>query len=379
MKKYLNFLSIICLLTGCKETKQQQIAIQDLPVITLQEGSATTYQSYPASIEGILNIEIRPQVTGILDRTFVDDGQLVKKGQPLFAIESAPFRERVNSAKAAYRAAKGALEHAQIEINKITPLVANQVVSDFQLKTALSAKETAQGNLEQAKAEIAEASINLGYTIIKAPANGYIGRLLRKQGSLIGPADPTPLTELSDVHKVHVFFAMGESDFILFKTNYPGRTLEEKIKGLPEVELITSDDSTFKTKGKVDIINGQFDRNTGAITFRATFENQDRTLRSGNTGKVKLGLKFEDQLIVPQSATLEMQDQTFVYALDGKNKVSKRLIAISGVSGTNYIIRPELSSGLKKGDRIVSNGFDHLHEGDVIKPVQPANQPVIKN
>ena len=362
------FAFIALVLFGCSTPPLPAVVVQSLPVLRINSGDETTYELYPASVEGRDNIEIRPQVSGVLEKIFVDEGAYVHAGQPLFKIDEAPFRERLNNAQSTLRAASGSLANAQLEIEKLTPLVAGKVVSDYQLKTAESARETALGNVGQAQADLATAKINLGYTLIKAPLNGFIGRLLRKKGSLVSPADPSPLTELSDVHDVHVYFALGEHDFIQFKSQYPGKTLADKIAHLPPVELILADDSAYSIKGKIDLIDGQFDKNTGTITVRATFQNPDGLIRSGNTGKIKLGLKLSNQLIVPQSATMELQDQTFVFLVEKNNKVTKVPIVISGKSGTNYLVK----EGLKAGDLIVSSGYDHLHEGDLIKP-QPAN------
>jgi RND family efflux transporter MFP subunit len=365
----IQYLFFIAFLASCAgKPAPVAMAPQELPVIQINSGDATTYEDYPASVEGAVNVEIRPQITGILDHIFVDDGAYVTKGEPLFRIDEAPFREKLNNAKASLHAAKGSLSNAELEIEKLTPLVAGKVISDYQLRTAQSVREVALGNVEQAKADIETAKINLGYTLIKAPVSGYIGRLLRKEGSIVGPADPSPLTDLSDVHEVHVFFALGEFDFIRFKSQYAGSTLSDKIKKLPPVELILADDSAFAAKGKIDLINGQFDNNTGAITVRATFKNENGLLRSGNTGKIRLGLKLSNQMIVPQSATQEMQDKVFVFLVDNSNKVMKKVITISGKSGANYLVK----DGLKAGDRIVYRGYDHLHEGDVISPQKAA-------
>jgi len=370
-------LLLLPFLVSCASKPAPKEAPQTLPVITIGTTSATTYQFYPASVEGTDNVEIRPQVSGILEKVFVDDGAFVKAGEPMFLIEQAPFIQKLNNAKASYHTAQGALSNAQLEIDKLTPLVSGKVISDFQLRTAQSLKEVAVGNEEQASADIATAKINLGYTLIKAPMSGFIGRLLRKRGSLISPLDPSPLTSLSDVHNVHVYFALGEYDFIRFKEQYPGATIAEKIKHLPSVELMLANDSAYAQKGKIDLIDGEFDKNTGAITVRASFPNQDGLLRSGNTGKVKLGLSFSNQTVVPQSATQEMQDKVFVFLVGSDNKVSKQLITISAKSGTDYLV----SKGLKPGDKIVSRGYDHLHEGDLIqpKPTAVANTLVSNN
>lgn len=345
-----------------------------LPVAQIASGNQTTHQEYPASIEGTVNVEIRPQVDGTLDKVFVDEGAYVSKGQPLFKINDQPYREQLNNAIAGLHAAEGNVLNAQLEIDKLTPLVQNKVVSDFQLKTAKAALKVATANVEQAKAAVAAAQINVGYTTIKAPVNGYIGRLLKKQGSLVSHTDVQALTDLSDVHEVHVYFALGEADFINFKAQYPGTTLQDKLKNLPSVALLLADNTTYPREGKIDMIDGQFDKNTGAITVRASFPNTQGLLRSGNTGKVRLSLNHTNAIIVPESATIEMQDKIFVYSVNDSNKVSKQAITVVGKNGSNYLVK----DGVKAGDRIVLSGIDHLQEGEVINP-QVAKPAIAKN
>jgi membrane fusion protein (multidrug efflux system) len=345
-----------------------------LPVAEIHTASITTYQEYPASVEGAVNVEIRPQVSGSLDKVFVDEGALVHAGEPLFKINDQPYRAQLNNALASQHAAEGALANAQLEIDKLTPLVQNKVVSDYQLKTAKATYDIAKANIEQAKANVSTAQINLGYTLIKAPVNGYIGRLLKKQGSLVAPQDAEALTQLSDVHDVHVYFALGEKDFVNFKEQYPGETLKDKLKGVPSVSLLLADNSEYAIKGKIDMIDGQFDKNTGAITLRASFPNAQGLLRSGNTGKIRLSLLHTDALLVPESATIEMQDKVFVFALADSNKVKKVAISIVGKNGDNYLVK----DGVKVGDQIVLSGIDHLQEGAKIVP-QRATDKVAKN
>jgi membrane fusion protein (multidrug efflux system) len=345
-----------------------------LPVAVVHAESVTTYQEYPASVEGAVNVEIRPQVSGSLDKVFVDEGALVTAGQPLFKINDQPYRAQLNNALATQHAAEGALATAQLEIDKLTPLVQNKVISDYQLRSAKAAYDIAKANIEQAKANVSTAQINLGYTLIKAPVNGYIGRLLKKQGSLVAPQDVDALTQLSDVHDVHVYFALGEKDFVNFKEQYPGATLKDKLKQLPSVSLLLADNSEYAIKGKIDMIDGQFDKTTGAITVRASFPNTQGLLRSGNTGKIRLSLNHNNALTVPESATVEMQDKVFVFALADSNKVKKVAITIDGKDGENYIVK----DGLKAGDQIVLSGIDHLQEGAKIIP-QKATDKVAKN
>ncbi|MCQ6959535.1 efflux RND transporter periplasmic adaptor subunit [Mucilaginibacter aquariorum] len=344
-----------------------------LPVATVATGNQTTYQEYPASIEGTVNVEVRPQVSGSLDKVFVDEGAFVNAGQPIFKINEQPYRAALNNALASLHAAEAALGNAQIEVDKLTPLVANKVVSDYQLKTAKATYQVAKANIESAKANVATAQINLGYTLIKAPVSGYIGRLLKKQGSLVSPQDVEALTQLSDVHDVHVYFSLGEKDFVGFKDQYEGATLKDKLKHLPSVSLLLADGSEYAKQGKIDVIDGQFDKTTGAITVRATFANPQGLLRSGNTGKVRLSLQHNNALIIPQSATIDMQDKVFVYALADSNKVKKSPITIIGTSGENYLVK----DGVKAGDQIVLSGIDKLQEGMVIAPQKSVDKAAV--
>jgi len=352
-------------LSGCADKTQAPAPPAPvLPVAAITSENTVTDSEYPASIQGTVDVEIRPQVSGNLDRVLVDEGAYVSKGQSLFKINERPYREQLNNALASLHAYEAALINAQLEVDKLTPLVQNKVVSDYQLKTAKASQKIAAANIEQAKAMVASARINLGYTNVTAPVSGYIGRLPKKQGSLVSATDVEPLTTLSDVHEVFVYFSLGETDFINFKSQYAGNTLGDKIKHLPPVSLILADNNAYPQTGKIDMVDGQFDKTTGAITLRATFPNANGTLRSGNTGKIRLGINHDDAILVPQSATIEMQDKVFVFTLNKENKVNKMPITIIGKSGTNYLIK----DGVKSGDQIVLSGIDKLQEGQLIQP-----------
>ncbi|WP_221391043.1 efflux RND transporter periplasmic adaptor subunit [Dyadobacter sp. NIV53] len=356
----------VAFLAACssQEKPQANQPLVSVPVVRLTSGKVTTYHDYPASIEAVANVQIRPQVNGYIDRVFVDEGTFVKKGQTLFKINELPYREELNAAIAGMHAAEASLINAQIETDKLKPLVENKVVSDYQLKIAEATLQMAKARVEQSETNIASAKINLGYTTLTAPVSGYIGRLAKKQGTLVAPSDPSALAEISDVSQLRVYFSLSEQDFINFKAQYPGNSLGEKIKQVPKVDLVLSDQSIFIQKGKIDMFDGQFDKNTGAITVRATFSNQQGLLRSGNTGKIRLGLTHTDAVMVPAAATVEIQDKVFVFAVDEKNKVSRQAIEIVGISESSYLIK----EGLKAGDRIVMRGMDHLQEGQTIQP-----------
>lgn len=361
-------LGIILLLLGCSEkqttTPITATASPAAEVITISTASATTGHDYTASLEGRSDVEIRPQVDGFLESVLVDEGALVKAGQVLFKINDQPFRQQLNSASANLQAATAAITSAQLEIDKLTPLVQNKVVADYQLKAAKAAYKIAVANAAQARANLASAKINLGYTLVKAPVSGFIGRLPKKRGSLVSPTDPEPLTQVSDVHEVYAYFSLSETDFINFKSRHQGNTLHEKLEKLLPVSLVLADNTVYPHTGKIDMVDGQFDKNTGSITLRAIFPNAQGLLRSGNTGKVRLQEEQTDAILVPQAATMDVQDKIFVYTVGDSNKVAKQPITISEKSGTNYIVK----EGVKPGQKIVFSGLDKLVEGTVIKP-----------
>lgn len=365
MKSIITFCALI-LLCGCSQPKTTPPVAEAPPteVITIATASATTEHDYTASIQGKTDVEIRPQVNGFLEKVFIDEGQYVTAGQPLFKINSQSYTAQTNNASASLQAAEAAITNAQLEIDKLTPLVQNKVISDYQLKAAQAAHKIAVANAAQARATVASAKINLGYTLVKAPVSGYIGMLPKKRGSLVSPTDAEPLTELSDVHEVYAYFSLGETDFINFKEQYKGNTLNAKLKKLPAVSLVLANNTIYPKQGRIDMVDGRFNKNTGAITLRAVFPNAQSLLRSGNTGKIRLQQRHNDALLVPQTATIEVQDKVFVYAVGDSNKVSKRPLDIIGKSGTDYIVK----EGVKPGDRIVFSGLDHLTEGTVIRP-----------
>lgn len=349
---------------SANENTGTQEAPPTIPVITLTNSAATTTKDYTGTLEGKVNVEIRPQVEGYLDKVYVDEGAFVQAGELLFKINDQPYQQQLNNAVAVMHAAEAALSNTQLEIDKVIPLVKSNVVSAIQLKTVQAAHHVAKANLEQAKAAVGSAKINLGFTKIKAPVSGFIGRIPRRLGSLVGRNDQLPLTTLSDVHEIYAYFSIGESDFINFKSQFPGKTLTEKIKQIPPVSLLLADNTIYIHQGRISMVDGQFDKNTGSIMLRATFPNADGLLRAGNTGKIRIEQLHQSSLLVPQASTLELQNKVFVYKLADSNKLNRVMIDIAGKSGADYIIK----DGLKPGDKIVSVGLDRLHEGMVINP-----------
>ncbi len=346
------------------QLNQTPPAPQALPVIQVSSGSATTWQEYPASLEGTVNVEIRSQVGGYLEKIFVEEGAYVNAGQPLFKVNNSEYKEYANNAGASIQVAKANIEKAQVEVDRIKPLVDNHVVADVQLRSAVANLNAAKASFAQATSSKGSADITMGYTLIKAPVSGYIGHIPFKQGSLVGKGDITPLTVLSEVNNVHAYFSMSESDFLVFISGIKGKTTEEKLKNIPPVELQLPDNTIYKAKGRVELVQGQFDRNAGTISFRAIFPNNEKLLRSGITGKIRIPSLLLAQMMVPQEATYEVQDKIFVFALGDSNKVASKQIFVSGKSGSNYLV----NKGLASGETIVFSGLQRLKDGAIITP-----------
>src|SRR5690606_17027636 len=341
-----------------------------LPVQRIDTTTAVTVKDYLGTIEGKVNVEIRPQVEGILEEIYVDEGAFVKEGQKLFKINAQPYQEELNNALANENVEKAKLENAQLEVERLKPLVENDVISEVRLRTAKSDYDVAKASLDQASAAVASARINLEFTTIKASVSGYIGRIPKRVGNLVSKSDA--LTELSDISEVYVYFAMSESDFLYFRKKYgkqdSTKESPDTTQLIPNVSLVMADGPIYSEQGVVDAINGQVNRTTGSISLRATFPNPNDALRSGNTGTLKMEERQPGVLTVPQVATTDLQDKVFVYTLTPDNTVKKQAIEVTGKSGNNYIVE----RGVKAGDQIVLSGVNKLSDG---MEIQPLNVP----
>ena len=336
-----------------------------VPVFMVDTGTAITVRDYLGTIEGKGNVEIRPQVEGVLEKIYIDEGSYVKQGQNLFKINELPYREAVKNAVAEETVEKAKQKNAQLEVESLKPLVDNDVISDVQLQTAQANNEVAKASVAKAATAVATAKINLGFTNLKAPSSGYIGRIPKRIGNVVTKGDSQPLTILSDTREVYVYFSMSESDFLHFtKGGRSNDSLANNDKLIPYVRLILADGTEYAEKGIVDAIDGQVNRTTGAISLRASFSNPNDILRQGNTGTLKMEERKPGVLLMPQVAAIELQDKTTVYVVTRDNKVKMRAIVLGGISGSNYIVK----EGLKPGDRVVLAGFERLEDGLAINP-----------
>lgn len=364
--------ALTCCSTGESKEKENNSKALALPVYTVDTSDAVTVKDYLGTIEGKVNVEIRPQVEGILQEIYVDEGSFVQKGQKLFKIDPSAYQETLNNMVATQNVAKAKLENAKLEVERLKPLVENDVISEVRLRAARSDYDVAKASLDQATAAVRGATINKEFTVITAPVSGYIGRIPKRIGNLVGKGDNDPLTVLSDVQEVYVYFSMNESDFLYFtklkakEDSIAGTTQRHNQLRFPEATLILADGEEYEQKGRVDAVNGQVDRTTGAISLRASFPNEDNILRSGSTGTLKISEVKKGVIQIPQIATSELQDKTFVYVLNRNNKAERRTITIKGKSKDKYIV----SAGLQVGDRVLLSGLDKITDGSSVIPIQ---------
>lgn len=403
MKNKLIIISLSLLsVLSCKKTEEKKPeGPKEVPVVEVQERNVTGYQSFPASIQGRVNNDVRAKIQGYITQVLVDEGQYVTKGQPLFRLETNTLNQSadaaragigaaqsgVAAAKANVSAAQAAVNASQVEVNKLIPLVQKNIISSVQLETAKANLSRAQAQLAQAQAAQAQAAAgvsqasanykgvqaNINYSVIRAPISGVLGKLPFRVGSLVGPNDPTPLTTVSDTSGIFAYFSMNEREYLDFLENAYGATVPEKLRNMPMVELELANGSLYGEKGKIEAVTGQIDPTTGTIQFRVSFPNAAKLLSNGNSGTIKVPKLYDKALVVPESATFEQQGLVYVFKVE---QDTARNVMIGVTDRVNNLV--VVKDGIKKGEKIVAQGVGTLKPGTAVKP-KPANFDEIVN
>lgn len=364
-------LPALLIITSCGNSDQKKagspppVQVQSYPVVALKAQSTSLETDYPATLEGIQNIDIRPKVDGFIEKIYVDEGATVKKGQPLFKINAPQYEQQVRTANAAISSAEADVNAAQLQVNKTKPLVEKDIISKYDLDAAVLTLQSRKAALAQAKAELVNAKVNLGYTHITSPVDGVIGSIPFKTGSLVSGNSTSPLTTVSNISKIYAYFSLNEKQLLDFSRNYKGATIAAKIKNIPSVSLVLADGSTYSEKGKIESINGLINTGTGSASLRATFPNTQNLLRSGASASVRIPQHLENVILIPQKSTIDLQGKKFVYVLGDKGLVKNTEIEIMEITKGNYYV---VTKGLKEGDKIVLEGFQSLRDGLEIKP-----------
>lgn len=347
-----------------QQGQEQQAQAMPYKTMSVSAGDRELEQSYSATIRGRQDIDIYPQVSGRLTQVLVNEGDVVRKGQTLFIIDQVPYQAALAQAKANIQAAKAALSTAKITLDAKQRLFNEKVISQIELDMARNNYQSAEASLAQAKAAELSAHNNLSYTAVTSPADGVVGTLPYRQGTLVSSAMPSPLTTVSDNNQMYVYFSLGEKTLLDLTRKYG--SLEAAVKSMGAVQLRLSDGSLYESTGTVESISGVIDRTTGASSLRAKFANPNHLLHSGATGSIILKHSYSNIIVIPQAATYQLQDKVFAYKVVN-GKATSTLITVEPINnGTEYLV----TDGLKAGDVIIAEGAGLVREGAAIAPAQ---------
>ncbi len=331
-------------------------------------GQNTELQTtYPATIKGVQDVEIRPKVSGFITKLCVQEGQNVKKGQLLFVIDNVTYEAAVRQAKAAVNSAKAQLNTMKLTYTNSEKLFKSNVIGSYELQSAKNNLEAAYAAVAQAEAAYISAKQNLDFCYVTSPANGVVGDLPYRVGALVSASSQQPLTTVSNIGTMQVYFSMTEKDLLEMTKSAGG--LHAAIKDYPAVKLQLADGSVYNHEGHVATVSGVVDATTGSVSMRADFPNPEHLLKSGASGSIVVPHVASSAIIIPQDAVSQVQDKYFVYVVGGDNKVKYTAVTVNpNNDGKNYII----NSGLKAGDRIVVQGISALTDGQKITPITEA-------
>ena len=349
---------------GCMNMGDNQFAVEAVKVT-----SSNQSEQYPATIKGLQDIEVRPQVSGLIVKLCVDEGATVRKGQALFQIDPTQYKAAYDQAAASVKSAKANLETITATERNKKMLHDQKIISDFEYLTAVNNLLTAKANLAQAGAAYTAAKQNLDFCTVKSPSDGVIGTFPYRIGALVSPSISEPLTTVSEIGDMYVYFSMTEKQ--LLDLTRAGGTLKEQLEKMPAVKLQLADGTMYDAEGKIDAVSGVIDQTTGSVSMRAIFPNKQNILRSGGMANVVFPYTMSEIILIPQTATQEIQDKKFVYVLQPDSTLKHTEIQISNLNdGKNYIV----TGGLKEGDQIVVEGVQTLQDGQKISPITVAQK-----
>ena len=353
-------------LTSCGGSKKgglPNFGDDEFAVNTIATSSAALQTTYPATIKGIQDVEVRPKVSGFITKVCVHEGQTVSAGQTLFTIDSETYAAAVRSAAAAVNTAKAQANTAKLTYQNNKKLYDSKIIGEYELSTAANTYATAQAQVAQAEAALASAKEQLAWCTVTSPAAGVIGSLPFKVGALVS-ASGQALTTVSNISTMEVFFSVSESQILnMSKTD---GSIQAAIAAFPAVKLQLADGTIYSHPGKVVKMSGVIDASTGAVSLIAHFANPEKLLKSGGAGSIIVPNDQNSAIVIPQEACSQVQDKIFVYVVNKDNKVKYTEIKVNPQDdGKNYIV----TSGLNVGDRIVVKGITKLTDGQQIKPI----------
>lgn len=361
MKRTCLALCLLLLLCGCsgRQGEQQQAAAYKTLTVSLSD--QVLESNYAASLEGQQMVEIRPQVSGTITKICFNEGDLVHKGQTLFILDQIPYQAALQVAQANEESAKSQLSTAKLTAESNQVLFDRDVISAFELQTSKNALASAEAALAQAQAQVKTARNNLSYTVVRSPVDGVAGMIPYRVGALVSSAITQPLVTVSDDSRIYAYFSMSENQTLSLIRQHGSQ--ERFLKEMPDVELLVSDGERYPEKGRIDAVSGIVDAATGSVRMRACYPNPDRLLRSGGTATVVIPTVREDCIVIPQTATYEIQERVFVFKVEDGKAVSAPVKVFRLNNGSDYVVE----SGLEEGDVIIAEGAGLVREGTEIK------------
>ncbi|WP_426492113.1 efflux RND transporter periplasmic adaptor subunit [Hymenobacter sp. 102] len=358
-------------LAGCGANSQAEPpkaeAPPALPTTQLTARDTMLTHDYVADIQAVQNVEIRARLEGFLEQMYVDEGQAVRKGQPLFRINDAEYKSRLSRAQAALSSAKAAARVARLELERVQLLTDKNIISKTELEVAQAKYHAAEADVQQARSTAANAALHLSYTLVRAPFDGVINRIPLKKGSVI--EDGTLLTTVSDIDEMFAYFNVSEAEYL----EYVKKSRRDSSRRTNVAQLLLADGSVYPVRGRVETVESQFQASTGSIAFRARFDNPQQLLRHGASGKVRLSNTVEDAVLVPQKSVFEIQDKNYVFLVDQQGRVKQHAFQPRTRLSDFYVVK----TGLKSGDNIVYEGVQDLRDGATIRPQPVAMSKLI--
>lgn len=366
-KKWFMLMAFAALMVSCGNNGNMKMGDNEYPVETIGTQGSEMQTTYPASIKGIQDVEIRPKVSGFITQLCVQEGQAVKAGQLLFVIDNTTYQAQVRQAQAALSSAKAQLNTSKLTYENSKKLFEKNVIGSYELQTAQNTYENARATVAQAQAALSSAKDMLDFCYVKSPANGVIGSLPYKVGALVSASSVDPLTTVSDVATVEVYFSMTEKDILNLTKKAGG--IHAAISDFPAVKLQLADGTMYNEPGKVTKVSGVINQTTGSVSMIARFPNPNRLLKSGASGTIVVPRVSNNSIVIPQSATTEIQDKIFVYVVTPQNRVKYTEIQVDPQNDGNHYV---VTNGLNAGDRIVTKGLTSLTDSMEIKPITEA-------
>jgi RND family efflux transporter MFP subunit len=353
------------LVSGCNRG-QATIAqpVPEVEVATVETRDVPMYGEWVATLDGYVNAQIRPQVSGYIIKQNYKEGSLVHKGQRLFEIDPRPFQATLDRVKGDLAQAKAQLGKATLDVERDTPLAEGRAIAQSQLDNEIQAKLGAQAAVESAKAAVEQAELNLEWTKVTSLVDGIAGIAQVQIGNLVGPE--SMLTSVSQVDPIKAFFPISEHEYLLAQAKGNAISSKHTISFFGNsLNLILTDGSHYPQKGKILLADRQVDPNTGTIRIVAAFPNPGNILRPGQFGRVRVETNMKkDALLLPQSAVMDLQGSYQVAVVGSDQKVSMRAVKPGATVGTMWVI----DQGLKPGEQVVVQGLQQLREGTLVAP-----------